>query len=638
MKRMKKSKSFMLSLVLIMVAGFTLLATVPGFAACPENIAAYWKLDETTGSNYSDFIGDNDGAGGAVPPAIAPTPVAAGRVNGAQAFDGANTQINVPASGTFNWLTSESFSIEFWIKMPAGSPTNPSGLQVAVGRREPGGGGLFLSAAVNGSGVIEFALNDDAVSDTLTGTQSVTADADWHHVVVVRDGSLEKNLLYIDGQPDGSNDVTYTGNGFISNTGDFNIGWFDFLTDDFYLEGQLDEVAMYNRALPQTEIEAHYDAGLLGIDYCAGSTAPSAAPFPDDTISLWQLDEAAGSTYVDIFGDNDGAGGAVPPAIAPTPVAAGRVNGAQAFDGANTQINVPASGTFNWLTSESFSIEFWIKMPAGSPTNPSGLQVAVGRREPGGGGLFLSAAVNGSGVIEFALNDDAVSDTLTGTQSVTADADWHHVVVVRDGSLEKNLLYIDGQPDGSNDVTYTGNGFISNTGDFNIGWFDFLTDDFYLEGQLDEVAMYNRALPQTEIEAHYDAGLLGDGVQSLRPEPVANAGADQSVTEGDTVTLDGTGSTDSQGGTIASYTWEEVGTSLVTITTGAVPGTATFTAPNVDANGVILTFRLTVTDNDGLSSSATTNVTVNDTAAVVPPPTGDGGGGGGGGCFVQAMF
>ena len=89
-------------------------------------------------------------------------------------------------------------------------------------------------------------------------------------------------------------------------------------------------------------------------------------------------------------------------------------------------------------------------------------------------------------------------------------------------------------------------------------------------------------------------------------EPLlAVAGDDQNVTVGDTVTLDGTDST----GPIASYTWIQQSGTPVQLA-GASTDTANFTAPDVTAAGETLTFRLTVTDDNGLTSSDDMNVNV----------------------------
>ncbi len=107
--------------------------------------------------------------------------------------------------------------------------------------------------------------------------------------------------------------------------------------------------------------------------------------------------------------------------------------------------------------------------------------------------------------------------------------------------------------------------------------------------------------------------------------PEANAGADQVAKLGATVTLDGSGSRDRAGGTIASYSWKQVQGPSVALT-GADPASPTFTAPSSPA---YLRFRLTVTDNDGDSDIdavivRATNST--DPAALTNlPPTADAG-------------
>ena len=87
--------------------------------------------------------------------------------------------------------------------------------------------------------------------------------------------------------------------------------------------------------------------------------------------------------------------------------------------------------------------------------------------------------------------------------------------------------------------------------------------------------------------------------------PVANAGLDQIVNEGDTVTLDGTGSTDPDGDQL-TFSWIQTAGPPVTLS-GANTTTGSFTAPQVGLNDATLTFELTVSDG---SSSATDTVDV----------------------------
>jgi predicted RNA-binding protein with TRAM domain len=90
--------------------------------------------------------------------------------------------------------------------------------------------------------------------------------------------------------------------------------------------------------------------------------------------------------------------------------------------------------------------------------------------------------------------------------------------------------------------------------------------------------------------------------------PTADAGPDQTVNEGDTVTLNGSNSTDPDDG-IASYQWTQIGGIQVNLSNGAAVQ-PTFTAPNVGPSGEALTFQLTVTDSGGLQSTASSIVNV----------------------------
>jgi len=90
--------------------------------------------------------------------------------------------------------------------------------------------------------------------------------------------------------------------------------------------------------------------------------------------------------------------------------------------------------------------------------------------------------------------------------------------------------------------------------------------------------------------------------------PLANAGPDQNVNEGATVTLSAANSTDPEGG-VLTYTWSQVSGTPVTLSNSSAAQT-TFVPPNVGPNGETLGFQLTVTDSGGLQSSDTCIVNV----------------------------
>jgi len=104
-------------------------------------------------------------------------------------------------------------------------------------------------------------------------------------------------------------------------------------------------------------------------------------------------------------------------------------------------------------------------------------------------------------------------------------------------------------------------------------------------------------------------GEIDEGCVFNNP-PEANAGSNQTVVEGETVTLDGSNSSDPDGDTI-SYQWTQIGGILATLSdpTAAKP---TFVTPIVSPGGIILTFQLVVKDAEALQDSAQVIITVND--------------------------
>jgi len=93
--------------------------------------------------------------------------------------------------------------------------------------------------------------------------------------------------------------------------------------------------------------------------------------------------------------------------------------------------------------------------------------------------------------------------------------------------------------------------------------------------------------------------------------PIADAGADQTVGAGASVSLNGSASTDPDG-SVVGYVWTQTGGTPVALG-NANTVTPSFSAP---ASADTLVFQLTVTDNDGVSASDGVSITVS-----VPVPT-----------------
>jgi hypothetical protein len=103
--------------------------------------------------------------------------------------------------------------------------------------------------------------------------------------------------------------------------------------------------------------------------------------------------------------------------------------------------------------------------------------------------------------------------------------------------------------------------------------------------------------------------------------PIAEAGDDETIDEGQTVSLDATSSFDPDGAhgdyRDVTFQWEQTnanvnGTKAANLDNATSP-TPSFKAPDVPPNEQVLTFKVTVKDTQNATSSDTVNITVKDT-------------------------
>lgn len=109
-------------------------------------------------------------------------------------------------------------------------------------------------------------------------------------------------------------------------------------------------------------------------------------------------------------------------------------------------------------------------------------------------------------------------------------------------------------------------------------------------------------------------------IRGIGNPPIANAGVDFSVNEGQSVELDGSASTDPDGD-VVSYSWAQLTGGTPVVLTGANTAHPTFTSPSVPVGGETLSFELTVTANGEVATDAVSVSVVN----VNHPPVADAG-------------
>lgn len=202
-----------------------------------NGLVAWWKLN----GNANTSIGSPNG----VITNATSTTNSAGQTDMAYAFNGTNATINT--ASTFG-LGATNASISCWIYNP--SATN-HGLFVNVGITTGFGIGVGNTTTdTNGSKLVMLFNNVRWVPT------SATVGTGWHHIVMVLDGAGTPTG-YVDGISAGA--FAGAGSGVPSNAITTIGGINNVPADNF--NGSVDDVRLYNRALPLADILALYSAG-----------------------------------------------------------------------------------------------------------------------------------------------------------------------------------------------------------------------------------------------------------------------------------------------------------------------------------------------------------------------------------------
>ena len=248
-----------------------------------------------------------------------------------------------------------------------------------------------------------------------------------------------------------------------------------------------------------------------------------------------------------------------------------------------TAVALAATGGFAGFAGAATTTDLTVSITDGddaiAPGETTTVQVAVADADGGVGAAEVGVELSDSSVAAITdvtvLNSPGSTDNNITGGGAAADVKYAFANSSDTGSVTILELTLQGDAGGSTDIDVTQNG---QTG--NLVVFD-------------------------ENGAGYEFDSVGSATLTVNTPPTADVGADQTVTSGDTVTLDGSASDDPDGDAL-NYQWSEVSGSGVPLS-DADTATPTFTAPDVSAE-TTLDFEVTVSDgtaNDTDSVSVT---------------------------------
>jgi Concanavalin A-like lectin/glucanases superfamily len=478
-----------------------------------QHPVGYWRLDEpstdapaadASGSgNVGAFQGNVSSAAGAI----------ADDADTAMRLDGGFVEIPDSASLSLHG----PYTLEAWVKDVA------AGSQSIIEKYD---GGDCLPSS---NGYVLRLLEGNKLQAINVGQQQgfasgptarSVAQQQWHHLASVYDGTTLS--LYLDGQLQSSTAVSQPP---LDGRGSLKLGA---RGDDAAMRfaGWLDEVAVYNKALPADELDRHYVKGVLGdakatapalvatrpgttvhtakatrltdlspVTAAAPRPAVSSSTYADQVLALdpagyWRLGEPSGTIAHDASaarGDGtyvDAVTLGAPGGLAGDPDTSAKLTGGYVSVPDSDPVSVKGAFTLEaWVNLDNVCNQYSLVEKYDAPAfNGYGLRVAPGGR--------LNA---------FNLAGQGASGSVTGTSVVTPHV-WHHVVAVYDGTTI--AVYLDGRRDGSAASTVDPT---DGAATLKLGA---RGDDgaTRLVGGLDEVAIYGRALTPEQIEQHYKTG------------------------------------------------------------------------------------------------------------------------------------
>jgi parallel beta-helix repeat protein len=257
--RSRRDNAFFRAKVFWAVSIFLIVVGMSSVCPAQSGLIGYWALNEGAGNTASDSSGYGNTGTLVNGPAWT-----TGKVGGALSFDGINDQVNIRNIAAIN--NAGAVTLSAWIRRKAANAI------VSLGQQDSASALLGIEAWSDGRIYLEVGNGSFSY-----GTFPLN-DPNWHHVVLVFDGSQAGNANRLKGYLDGVKQ-TLAFSGSIPATiatmrTAFTIGSAG--TDGSVTNGFIDEVRLYNRALSDVEVNSVYQNTFgSSTQVAAPSTSPS---------------------------------------------------------------------------------------------------------------------------------------------------------------------------------------------------------------------------------------------------------------------------------------------------------------------------------------------------------------------------
>ncbi|QII12859.1 exported protein [Candidatus Kuenenia stuttgartiensis] len=596
-----------------------------------SGLQAFYAFDDGSGTIATDTSGNNKN--GTITGAAWTT----GKNGGALSFNGTSNYVSIPP------LNHDEISVSAWFYRNSVDTAEPDTILGGWSWDKVEGYGLYFDQYSSSKDTIRFIVTSQTSGGTKTQKYAtknlVTSTGKWYHVAGTYDKTTGEQKLYVDGQlvdtqthPAGNTIVPYTYASYMAiGALTFNYG---------HMDGKVDEVQVYNRALSDQEAQdlyngtvgtitpagttptvttgsatdvttnsatlngtvnagglsttAWFEYGETSGSYGSKSSTQSASGSKDTTVSIGISGLSAGKTYYYRIAAQNSAGTTYGSEISFTTSSGtpttGTSSGLQAFyafdDGsgttaADTSDNnkngtitgaawttgknggaLSFNGTSNYvsippLNYDEVSVSAWFYRNSVDTAAPDTILGGWSWNKVEGYGLYFDQYSASQNTIRFIVTSQTSGGTKTQKYAtkdlVTSTGKWYHVAGTYNKTTGEQKLYVDGQlvntqthPAGNTIVPYTYASYMA------VGA---LTSNYgNMDGKVDEVRVYNRALSDQEAQDLYN-GTVGT-ITPAGTTPTVTTGSATDVTT-NSATLNGT----VNAGGLSTTAWFEYGES-----------------------------------------------------------------------------
>jgi len=387
-----------------------------------------------------------------------------GEINWGASFNGSSSYVNVTHNSSFNWTGNKSLSL--WFKFD--SLGSNVGIASKTGNNLGDLGWLLTLNGTTNKVSFNSYSSSDAVSSLLYDTVIVAGT--WYHICVTGDGTTNK--LYINGTEEDSASAV-TGNNLTQN---LVFGRYYSNIDNYYLDGYIDQVRFFTKALSSNEVSTLY-AETATVHTATTDTLN----YQGTNLAYYKLDNNA----LDETGNYDGTESNITYEF-------GRYGTAAVFIGSysyiDTNLQMPSTTTF------TFSCWFY--------KNDSANYHLIGDFNTtatlSSGRFRVQIASDGS--ISVGVGNGTSMDFSAFTPTVSLIKIWRHIAVTVDGTSVK--AYIDGSQVGTTDTSLFS--LASGVNNFAIGAYNISSGKQNFNGRIDQVRIYNSALDSTAVANLYN--------------------------------------------------------------------------------------------------------------------------------------